>query len=213
MLLQEARQQVVHYGKELLRRGLATGSFGNVSVYVPEAKVVVISPSGMDYDKITPQDVAVVTMDGILLDGVKKPSSEMALHRIIYENRPEIGAVVHTHSPYATLMACLGEPLKPIHYLIAYGGGEVPCIPYVPFGTQELAEAALKGMGDKTAVLLGNHGLVTTGPDLAFAMDAAQQLEFVAKLCYQTKLAGGGVELTKEQLDHAKEAIGRYRQG
>lgn len=213
MLLQEAREQVVHYGKELLRRGLATGTFGNISVYVPEAKVVVISPSGLDYDSLTSQDVAVLTMDGVVLEGDKKPSSEVDLHRIFYHNRPDVLAVVHTHSPYATTMACMGRPLRPYHYAAAYAGGEVPCIPYVPFGTKELARAAYEGMGpDRNAVLLGGHGLVAVGPDLAFAMDAAEQLEFLAQICWRCEAAGGGVLLDEAQLAHATAAVKGYRQ-
>ena len=213
MLLFQAREQVSHFGREMLRRGLTTGSFGNLSVYVPETKVMVISPSGVDYDHIYPQDVSVVTMDGVVLDGQRKPSSESDLHRIFYQNDPTVGAVVHTHSTYATLMACLGKPLEPIHYLIAYAGAmEVPCIPYYPFGTEELAQAAYEGMGKARAVLLGGHGLVCVGPTLAYAMDAAQQLEFVAELCYRALVAGGGVKLTDKQLESAFEAVKTYHQ-
>lgn len=213
MLLLEAREQVAHYGRELLRRGLTTGSFGNLSVYVPEAKVMVISPSGMDYDQISPQDVSVVTMDGVVLDGQRKPSSEADLHRVFYQNDPAVGAVVHTHSTYATLMACMGKSLEPIHYLIAYAGAmEVPCIPYYPFGTKELAQAAYEGMGKGRALLLGGHGLVCVGPTLSFTMDAAQQLEFVAELCYRAQVAGGGVKLTAKQLESAFEAVKHYHQ-
>lgn len=213
MLLQEAREQVVHFGREMVSRGLTVGSFGNLSCYVPEAKVMVISPSGMDYDRITPQDVSVVTMDGVVLDGTRKPSSESDLHRIFYHNDPTVGAVVHTHSTYATLMACLGKPLEAIHYLIAYAGAmEVPCIPYYPFGTQELAQAAYDAMGKGKALLLGGHGLLCVGPTLAYAMDAAQQLEFLAQLCYRANLAGGGVKLTRKQLKNAFQAVERYHQ-
>lgn len=211
MLLLEAREQIVHYGREMVRRGLTTGTFGNLSIYVPEAKVMVISPSGVDYARVTPQDVPVVTMDGVVLDGKNKPSSEADLHRVFYRGHPDVGAVVHTHSTYATLMACLGLPLEPIHYLIAYAGAmEVPCIPYHPFGTMELAQAALAGMGEGNALLLGGHGLVCTGPDLAYAMDAAEQLEFLAQLCYRARVAGGGVKLTREQLEGAFQAVKHY---
>ena len=208
MLLLDAREHVAHYGRELLRRGLTKGTCGNLSVFVPEAKVMVISPSGMNYDHINPQDVSLVTMDGVVLDGQRKPSSESELHRVFYQNDPAVGAVVHTHSTYATLMACLGKPLEPIHYLIAHAGAmEVPCIPYYPLGTPELAQAALAGMGKGRAVLLGGHGLVCVGPTLACAVDAAQQLEFVAELCYRAMVAGGGVKLTKQQLESAFTAI------
>lgn len=213
MLLQEAREQVVRFGREMVSRGLTVGSFGNLSCYVPEAKVMVISPSGVDYDRIGPQDVPVVTMDGVVLDGVRKPSSEADLHRIFYQNDPNVGAVVHTHSTYATLMACLGKPLEAIHYLIAYAGAmEVPCIPYYPFGTQELAQAAFDAMGEGKALLLGGHGLLCVGPTLSYAMDAAQQLEFLAQLCYRAHLAGGGVKLTRKQLENAFQAVATYHQ-
>lgn len=213
MLLYEAREQVVRYGKELVRRGLAAGTFGNLSVYVPEAKVLVITPSGMDYESLTPGDISVLTMDGVLLEGGKKPSSEVELHRAFYESRPDVLAVVHTHSPYATTMACLGKPMRPLHYAAAYAGGEVPCIPYYPFGTKELAAAAAAGMGqDRNAVLLGGHGMVTVGADLASALTAAEQLEFLAQICWRCEVAGGGVSLTKEQLAQAAQALKGYGQ-
>lgn len=213
MLLYEAREQVVRYGKELVRRGLAAGTFGNLSVYVPEAKVLVITPSGMDYESLTPGDISVLTMDGVLLEGGKKPSSEVELHRAFYESRPDVLVVVHTHSPYATTMACLGKPMRPLHYAAAYAGGEVPCIPYYPFGTKELAAAAAAGMGqDRNAVLLGGHGMVTVGADLASALTAAEQLEFLAQICWRCEVAGGGVPLTKEQLAQAAQALKGYGQ-
>lgn len=213
MLLLEAREQVVHYGKELVRRGLAAGSFGNVSMYIPEGKVLVISPSGMDYDRITPGDVVVLTTDGVQLGGDKKPSSEVELHRAFYRSRPDVLAVVHTHSPYATTMACMGKPLRPLHYAAGYAGGEVPCIPYVPFGTKELAEAAAQEMGkERNAVLLGGHGLVAVGPDLSFAMDVAEQMEFLAQICWRCEVAGGGIPLSDAHLAQAAEALKSYRQ-
>lgn len=213
MLLLEAREQVVHYGKELVRRGLATGSFGNVSMYIPEGKVLVISPSGMEYERVTPADVVVLTTDGVQLGGDKKPSSEIELHRAFYRTRPDVLAVVHTHSPYATTMACMGRPLRPLHYAAGYAGGEVPCIPYVPFGTRELAEAAVQGMGkERNAVLLGGHGLVAVGPDLSFAMDVAEQMEFLAQICWRCEVAGGGIPLSDAHLAQAAEALKGYGQ-
>lgn len=213
MLLQEAREQIVHYGKELIRRGLAAGTFGNMSIYVPEAKVLVISPSGVDYERMTPADVAVLTVDGVQLEGGKRPSSEIELHRAFYRRRPDVLAVVHTHSPYATTMACLGQPLRPLHYAAAYAGGEVPCIPYYPFGTKELAEAAAEALGeDKNAVLLGGHGLAVVGPDLGFAMDAAEQLEFLSQICWRCQAVGGGMLLSDAHLAQAIQALKHYRQ-
>lgn len=213
MLLLEAREEVAHYGRELVRRGLAAGTFGNLSIYVPEAKILVISPSGMDYDQVTPADVVVLTEDDVQLEGRRKPSSEVELHRAVYRSRPDVRAVVHTHSPYATTMACLGEPLKALHYAAAYAGGEVPCIPYYPFGTKELADAAAAGMGpDRNAVLLGGHGMVTVGRDLPSAMDAAEQLEFLAQICWRCRVSGGGIALSDAHLAQAVRALQGYRQ-
>ena len=213
MLLFEAREQVVHYGKELVRRGLASGSFGNVSMYIPEGKVLVISPSGMEYERVTPADVVVLTEDDVQLEGSRKPSSEIELHRALYRSRPDVLAVVHTHSPYATTMACMGKPLRPLHYAAGYAGGEVPCIPYVPFGTAELAEAAARGMGTAhNAVLLGGHGLVAVGSDLSFAMDVAEQMEFLAQICWRCEVAGGGTPLRDVHVAQAAAALKGYRQ-
>lgn len=208
MLLQEAREQIVRHGRELVRRGLLTGTFGNLSIYVPETKVLVISPSGADYERITAADVVALTMDGVQLEGGKKPSSEVELHRAFYRSRKDILAVVHTHSPYATTMACMGKSLRPLHYAAAYAGGEVPCIPYFPFDSRELAAAAAEGMGERrNAVLLGGHGMVSVGADLAAAVEAAVQLEFLAQICWRCEVAGGGDLLTPEQLAQAVQAL------
>ena len=211
MLLQRERELVAEYGRRLVRAGLASGTFGNLSVFDRARGLMAISPSGMDYFQIAPDDVAVVGLDGALLAGAK-PSSEADLHLVFYRSRPDVCGVVHTHSPYATTLACLGWGIEPVHYLAAYGGRAVPCIPYHPFGTQELAQAACGAMGaDCDACLLGGHGLVAVGRDLPFAFDAAEQLEFVAQITYRTRLAGGGASLTPEQLDYAAGKLRGYR--
>ena len=150
MLLQEEREKIVVYGQEMLKRGLTAGTFGNLSIYNEKENLFAISPSGMDYFKTDASDVVVMTLDGEKADGDRKPSSEVDMHRIFYQKRPGIKSVVHTHPRYATTLACLGWSIPPLHYLVAYSGKEVPCIPYVPFGTYELARAALDGMGDIT---------------------------------------------------------------
>ena len=140
MLLQEQRELVVEYGRRLVRSGLTVGTFGNLSVCDRERNLVAISPSGMDYFATAPEDVGVVDLRGEVVEGGRKPSSELDLHCLLYQSRPDVGAVVHTHSTYATVLACLRWPIDPIHYLVAYSGRDVPCIPYYPFGSLELAE-------------------------------------------------------------------------
>lgn len=211
-MLQEQREQVVEYGKKLISTGLSTGTFGNLSVYNRAQNLIAISPSGVDYFLTRPEDVVVLTLDGKVADGIRKPSSELDLHCTLYRCRPELSAVVHTHSPFATLLSCRRRPIEAIHYLIAYAGGEVPCIPYYPFGTPALAEAACAAMGNsRNACLLGNHGLLAAGGSLPYAFDVAQQMEFLAQLTYHANLAGGAVPLTPEELSAAVEAFSHYR--
>ena len=213
MLLREQRELVVEYGKKLVTAGLTDGTFGNLSVFDRASGLMAISPSGMDYFLTTPEDVVVADLEGKVVEGARKPSSELDLHRLFYQRRGDVDGVVHTHSTFATVLSCLRWPIRPVHYLVAYAGRQVPCIPYYPFGSLELAEAAWAGMGeDYNACLLGNHGLLAVGGSLPFAFDAAQQLEFLAKVYYYTKLAGGGVELTPEELEGVLGKFQGYRQ-
>ena len=213
MLLQEQREQVVEYGKKLVTTGLTDGTFGNLSVFDRESGLMAISPSGMDYFATTPEDVVVTDLEGKVVEGKRKPSSELDLHRLFYQRRQDVNGVVHTHSTFATVLSCLRWNIEPVHYLVAYAGRQVPCIPYYPFGSLELAEAAWEGMKEEyNACLLGNHGLLTVGGSLSFAFDAAQQLEFLAKVYYYTRQAGGGVNLTPEQLEAVLGKFQSYRQ-
>lgn len=210
MVLQQEREQVVEYGKKLVETGLTIGTFGNLSVYNRKLNLMAISPSGMDYFATKVEDIVVLTPDGELVDGVRKPSSEYDMHRIFYQKRPEINAVVHTHSTFATTLACLNWSIEPLHYLVGYAGKDVPCTPYVQFGTYELAETAFNTMGNRYACLLGNHGLLACGEDMAYAFDVAQQIEFVSELYYRTKIAGAPVLLKDDQLSEVLEVFKAY---
>lgn len=212
MLLKEEREQVVEYGKQLLERNLSVGTFGNISIYNEKENLFAISPSGMDYYKTTPEDVVICTPEGEKVEGTAKPSSELDMHRIFYQKRPEIKAVVHTHSRYAVTLATMGKSIPPMHYLIAYSGREVPCTPYKTIGSYELAEAAYETMGDNYACLLGNHGLLACAGNISYAMDIAEQIEFVANIYYNTLLAGGPKMLKDEEIDVVLEAFKTYRQ-
>lgn len=213
MLLQAQRELVVEYGKKLVTAGLTEGTFGNISVFDRERGLMAISPSGMDYFSTTPADVVVTDLEGRVVEGIRKPSSELDLHRLFYQRRGDVNGVVHTHSSFATILSCLGWAIEPIHYLVAYSGDQVPCIPYYPFGSLELAEAAWDAMGERyNGCLLGNHGLLAVGGSLSFAFDAAQQLEFLAKVYYHARLAGGGINLTPDQLQAVLGKFQSYRQ-
>ncbi len=212
MILKEEREQVVEYGKKMVELGLTVGTFGNLSVYNPKEGLMAISPSGMDYFRTRPEDVVVLTPDGKKVDGDAKPSSEYDMHRIFYQKRPGINAVIHTHSVYATTLACLHWSIEPLHYVIAYGGPDVPCIPYVTFGTYELAQAAYDAMGDDHyACLLGNHGLLAVGGNISYTLDVAQQMEFVSQLYYNARVAGGAVNLSDKDMAGVLGSFQSYR--
>ena len=145
MLMQEERELVVEYGKKMSAARLSTGTSGNISIYNAEKGLVALSPSGMDYFSTTPEDVVILDLDGKVVDGKRKPSSEWALHTTFYKHKPHARAVVHTHSVYCTTLAVLGEPIRAVHYVIGdAGAAEVPCAPYQLFGTEALAEAAME---------------------------------------------------------------------
>ncbi len=216
MKLEQERAAVVAYSKQLITRGLVRGTGGNISVLHPQSALVAITPSGIDYDIMTPQDVTLVDLDGRIVDGTRKPSSELEMHLSCYRANQGTRAVVHTHSTFATVLSCMGRELLPIHYLIGYGGGDtVPCLPYRTFGTQALAQQVgdyFSEHQNQTGLLLGNHGLIAQGNSLHFAFDAAEELEFVSELYYRTLLLGGGTLLNSQEMAVVNQQFKSYGQ-
>ena len=122
MLMEKERNLIVEYGKKLITENLTDGTGGNISIYDPEQGLMAISPSGIDYFKTNPEDVVIMNLDGEIIDGDKKPSSEKDLHIEMYKLKPEVRSVVHTHSMFCTVMACLQEPIHAVHYVLADAG-------------------------------------------------------------------------------------------
>ena len=209
-MLNNEREQIVRYCRLMQSRGLTRGTGGNISIRNGEH--IAISPSGVEYETMGPQDIPVVDMQGNMIYGGLAPSSELGMHLACYKARPDISAVVHTHSPFATVLACLERPLPPIHYLIGYAGDQVPCIPYYPFGSEELAAAA-SGAMTQNALLLGHHGLLAVGPNIERAFAAAEEVEFVAELYWRTESMGGAKPLTTEQMADVSKRFAHYGQG
>ena len=201
MLLQQEREDVVKYCKMLITHGLTKGTGGNISIFNREQGLFAISPSGIDYFETEPEDVVVMNLDGQVVDGKRKPSSEHELHRIFYVNRPDINAVVHTHSVYSTVLAVLREELPASSYLVAFAGGpNVRCGDYVSFGTKELAEITLKAMEDRNAALMANHGLITGGKDILNAFNIAEQIEGCAEVYVKARMIGKPVILDDDEM-------------
>ena len=201
MLMEKERQEIVEHLKMLITHGLTKGTGGNISVFDPEKELMAISPSGMDYFTLTPEDIVIMDLHGNVVDGRRKPSSEFEMHSIFYRERPEIRAVVHAHSTYSCVLACLNWGIEPCTYLIGSAGKNVRCTKYETFGTAELAQSALEGMKDRYAVLLGNHGLLAGGADLPTAFDTAEETEFCAEIYSKCKAVGNPVLLNDAQMD------------
>lgn len=200
MILLEERKQIVEYGKKLIETGLTKGTGGNLSIFNRKENLMAISPSGIDYFKIKPEDVVVLDLDGNVVDGDKKPSSELEMHSIFYRKRNDIDAIIHTHTVFATTLSCLNISLPPVHYLVALAGLDVRCARYATFGTRELAENAFESMTDRNAVLLANHGLLAGAKDLANALNITEEIEYCAELYYRAKSIGEPVILPEEEM-------------
>jgi L-fuculose-phosphate aldolase len=212
MLLEKEREQVVEYGKKLITSGLTKGTGGNISVYNREAGLYAISPSGLDYFSTDPEDVVVMNLAGEVVEGARKPSSEWDLHRIFYENREELNAIVHTHSVYCTVLATNREGLPASSYLVAFAGKDVRCAKYASFGTPELAREAYEAMEGRNAVLLANHGLVAGGSDLLHAFQTAEQIEFCAEVYVKARSIGKPVILPEDEMERMIERFCDYGQ-
>jgi len=183
VLLKEERRIVYDAVQALVKGGLVTGTWGNVSCCNREKQLMAITPSGLPYDDMTPEDVVVVDLQGQVVEGAWKPSSETPMHTMLYREREDIAAVVHTHSTYATAMAVLNRPIPPVIAELALGvGGPVPVAPFARVGTVELGRNALQAMGEYQAVLLQNHGVVTVGKDMGRALNLAFIVEDAARV-------------------------------
>lgn len=206
---EEARGQVARKGVDLLAEGLVQRTSGNVSVRIDDRRIA-ISPSGVPYRDIESVDVPIVDLDGDQVGEGEAPSSETPMHTAVYRRRAAVGAVVHTHSPYATTFASLGRPIEPTHYLIAVAGKAVPVAPYARNGTAALADAAVETMGEANAVLLRNHGVLAVGSTLEAAHDVAARVEYCGRIHWQASVLGEPERIDDAELDALIEYFEEY---
>ncbi len=206
------RRDIVDAAKSLSRLGLNEGTAGNVSARLgPD---LLVTPSGVAYDELKPKMLARMAVDGSDdWTGPLKPSSEWRFHRDILRARPETGAIVHTHATYCTVFSMLRRPIPAAHYMIAaFGGPEVRCTAYGPYGTQELSDLAVEGLAGRHAVLLGSHGMIVIGRDLKEAMWRAVELEVLAKQVYLATALASPVLLDDEEIMRTVERFRDYGQ-
>ena len=179
----DVRSAVVEAAREMLRLGLVTGTSGNVSAR--DGASVLITPAALKYEAMSEQDVVELAPDGEALEEDAAPSSERRVHTAIYSARPDVAAIVHTHSVHATAWSFLGEPLDTgTEELEAAVGGAVMTARYAPTGTDEIATAAVEALGDRGAVLLGRHGVVAVGESPSEALRAAVVVERQAQMAW-----------------------------
>ncbi|WP_042143570.1 class II aldolase/adducin family protein [Paucisalibacillus sp. EB02] len=203
--------EVVHFAKKCYNSGLTVGTSGNVSVR--DGNLMYITPSALPYDEMTEEDVLVVDLtSGDIVEGARNPSSETPMHSNIYYGNPNVEAIVHTHSKFATMFACAHMPIPPVHYTIADIGREVPVAPYARYGSEKLAKYAVETLekNQTNGVLLANHGVVAVGSTLDDAYRRAETIEEVAELAYGSKLLSEFKLLTDEELDEALEGFKTY---
>lgn len=212
MHLKQQREAIVKFGQKMIASQLTTGSGGNLSVFDRQQDLIAISPSGIEYCDMRPEDVVIVDLEGKVVEGNRKPSSELDFHLALYRHRSDVCAVVHTHSVYATTIACLGWEIPPVHYLIGFAGHKVPLAPYATFGTRQLADNLVSAIGDFNGVLLANHGLVAAGETLARAFAAAEEIELVARIYYQARSIGEPVLLDEQEMSRVIEKFKHYGQ-
>jgi len=205
----ESRHKLLDISRRLVELGLNRGTAGNASVRCDGG--LLITPSALPVAEMSAESMVRLDLKGNVLHG-GKPSSEWRFHRDILAARPEINAVIHTHSINATTIACLRKDVPPVHYMIAMAGGDsIRCTPYTVFGEQALSDHALEALCDRKACLLGNHGMIALGADLDDALAVTVEVEFVCEIYWRTLQAGEPQILTAQQMHEVKQKFVEYK--
>jgi L-fuculose-phosphate aldolase len=211
MLLGELRAEVSEQGRSMVEQNLTKGVGGNLSRRSDDDRVA-ISPSGIPYDRITPEMIPVIDLDGEVIEGDFEPSTESPMHNRIYRNRPNASAVVHTHSHYATTFASLGQSIPPSHYLVSFIGDKIPLAGYATPGTEELGCKASDALEESyNACLLKNHGVIAIGNDVETALETALMVEFCARIHYQATSIGEPEIVPNESIEELRSGLDEYR--
>jgi len=208
----DLRAAIVSTAREMNAVGINRGKSGNVSARRRGSGFdgYLITPTGLPYASMSPPDIVAMPIDGDApAAGSRLPSSEWRFHRDIYRARPDAGAIVHTHAPFATSLACLGRAIPAFHYMVAVAGGnDVRCAPYATFGTQALSDNALAALKGRSACLLANHGVIAFGASLAAALGLAVEVETLAEMYCRVLQLGEPILLSDAEMD---VVVGKFR--
>ena len=214
MLLKSLREELIDCGSSAIREGETSGTGGNFSACDRDSGLMAITPSAIPYSQIEPKDVVLLDIQtGAIRDSEAIPSSECDMHRIFYKYRTDLNAIIHTHTPFAATLSCFRKPLPAIHYLVAFGGVDVPCATYATYGTVALAKNAYQAMEGKKAVLLANHGLLAGGADLNDAFAVTEEIELCCQIyCRAMSMTSLGepVLLPLEEMEHMIDRFKNY---
>ncbi|MCI5895913.1 MAG: class II aldolase/adducin family protein [Candidatus Aphodousia sp.] len=217
-VVKDLRVDVIESAVAMSRVGLCVNKSGNVSARARLNGVegFWITPTGISYEELTPGDIVFVHLSEVLnfeSEFNRLPSSEWAMHAEVYRHKPQVKAIVHTHSTYATALACCDMPIPAFHYMVAAAGGtEIPCAPYALFGSKALAESAICTLGQLKACLLSHHGVLTVGIDTKSALALAQEVESLAKTYTVVRALGAGTVLDNSQMAEVLERFKTYGQ-
>lgn len=204
-----ARRGVVDTALAMSRRGLSPGRSGNVSSRFEDG--LLITPSGLAYDLITPADIVRVRLDGHLTPGQEAPSTELPFHLAVYRSRPDVGAIVHCHSMHATVLACARRPIPAFHYMVAAAGGDdIPLVPYATFGSEELARHVAEGLARRNACLMANHGQIAVGANGTAALVLAEEVEVLAEQYVKVLMLGTPHVLARDEMARVAERFSSY---
>lgn len=206
-----ARREILDTARAMSRQGLSPGRSGNVSArFVGD---VLITPSGMAYDVITPADIVRVSLDGGVASGRRQPSSELHFHLATYRARRDVGAIVHTHSLHATVLACARRAIPAFHYMVAVAGGDdIPLVPYATFGSDELARHVVAGLAHRNACLMANHGQIAVGATCTEALALAAEVEVLAEQYVKVLTLGSPHILARDEMVRVLERFASYGQ-
>ncbi|MCA1376426.1 MULTISPECIES: L-fuculose-phosphate aldolase [unclassified Bradyrhizobium] len=206
----ELRQSIIDACREMAAQGINQGTSGNISVRTDDG--ILLTPSGLPYDRMKPEDIVAMKWDGSWTASAGNvPSTEWRFHLDILKSKPEVGAVVHAHPVFCTIIAIMNRSIPAIHYMIAAAGGnDIPCAPYAQYGTAELSQAALNALRYRRACLLAHHGLIAIGPNLRKALWLAVEVEVLAKQYHGCLQLGSPPLLPDEEIDSILKRWGHY---
>jgi L-ribulose-5-phosphate 4-epimerase len=200
-MLEKLRREVCQWNKELPKNGLVAWTSGNVSGRDPKTGLIVIKPSGVVYEDLTPQNMVIVDPDGKRIEGKLNPSVDTPTHLYIYRQRPDVGGVVHTHSTFATAFAADGKPIPACLTAICDEfGGPIPVGKFAPIGGEEIGREVVRAIGESPAILMQNHGVFAIGKDAGAAVKAAVMVEDVARTVFYAMQLGRPIAIPKEMV-------------